>query len=421
MVLKRLLPGVLALGAASLVGCAGAGTDQQSMTEEEIKALHDRVLTLDTHVDIQEDMMTNPALDPGTLTDQQVDLVKMEQGGLDAVFYSIYVGQGPRTEAGYEEAKRIAETRFNAIHWMADKYADQINIAYNPHQVEEIHSRGKKVAMMGIENGYAIGRDLSLIERFYNMGARYMSLTHNGHNDLCDSAQPQDKLGDSLTEHGGLTDLGRAAIDEMNRLGMMLDVSHTSHDCMMQSVLYTKVPPIASHSAVQSLSPHVRNLTDEQMIALRDAGGVMQVVAFDQFLKYDPTYKDSQATALKKIADAFGDPEFIYNKHYGTPIFDEIYGEHLARFPRANVSDLVDHIDYAVNLMGIDFVGIVSDFDGGGGIDGWDNAAETLNVTRELVKRGYTEEKIEKLWSGNTLALWQRVNAAAATYRETLK
>ncbi|MCC3859898.1 dipeptidase [Pseudemcibacter aquimaris] len=395
-----------------LIGC---GTDAHKDMSAE--AVHERIFTIDTHVDIQEDMMTNPALDPGTLTDQQVDLVKMEQGGLDGVFFSIYTSQTERTAENYLEAKRIAKLRFDSIHWMAEKYADRIAIAYTPEQAREIYASGKKVAMMGIENGFAIGQDISLIEEYYNRGARYMSLTHNGHNDLCDSAQPLAKNGDGETEHGGLTDLGRAAIDEMNRLGMMVDVSHTSHDCMMQSVKHSKVPPIASHSAVYALSGHVRNLTNEQMLALRDAGGVMQVVAFNQFLKFDPTYKTSQAIALQKVADAHGDPEFIYNKHFGTPEFEEIYGEHLSRFPRANVNDLVDHIDYAVRLMGIDQVAISSDFDGGGGIDGWDNASQSVNVTKELLNRGYTEEEIEKLWSANTLALWERVNEASAKLR----
>lgn len=402
----------------ALFSCGENDNAPQIQTSEDVaRGIHERVMTLDTHVDIQEDVMVNPALDPGTLTDQQVDLVKMEQGGLDALFYSIYTAQGPRTSAGYAEAKRIAKLRFDTVDWIVNKYADQIELAHTPEQAIQIHSTGKKVAMIGIENGYAIGRDISLIENYYKRGARYMSLTHNGHNDLCDSAQPLEKLGDDKTEHGGLSDLGRAAIDEMNRLGMMVDVSHTSFDCMMQAVEYTKVPPIASHSAVYALSGHVRNLTDAQMIALKDAGGVMQVVAFNQFLKFDPTYKTSQAIALQKVADAIGDPTFIYNKHFGTPEFEEIYGEHLSRFPRANVQNLADHIDYAIRLIGIDHVGIVSDFDGGGGIDGWDSAAETFNVTRELVNRGYDEQMISKIWSGNTLALWKRVNEASAKLR----
>lgn len=149
------------------------------------------------------------------------------------------------------------------------------------------------------------------------------------------------------------------------------------------------------------------------MIRMRDAGGVMQVVAVSQFLRFDPAYKASKAAALQKVADAHGDSEFVYNEHFGSPEFDDIYGAHLTRFPRASVRDLVDHIDYAVKLMGIDSVGIASDFDGGGGVDGWDNALETINVTRELLERGYSEEEINKLWSGNTLALWQRLIQAS--------
>lgn len=394
----------------ALISCA---EEPQSDKDLSVESIHERVMILDTHVDIQEDMMTNPKLDPGTLTDQQVDLVKMEKGGLDAVFFSVYTAQTARTDEGYAEARRIADIRFESIHWMVDKYSDRIGLARTPEEARDIYASGRKVAMIGIENGYAIGRELSLIEVYFDRGARYMSLTHNGHNDLCDSAQPLEKLGDGAAEHEGLTDFGRAAIDEMNRVGMMVDVSHASHDCLMQAVAHGNAPPIASHSAVHALSEHARNLTNEQMIALKDAGGVMQVVAFNQFLKYDPTYKESQVAALQQVADAHGDQVFVYNKHFGTPEFEEIYGAHLARFPRASVRDLVDHIDYAVNLMGIDHVGIASDFDGGGGIDGWDNAAETLNVTRELIMRGYTDEEIEKLWSGNTLGLWQRVIQAS--------
>lgn len=410
---KILLPLLL-----SLTACEQADPPSVDIkSPDDVAAeIHERIFTIDTHVDIQEDMMTNPDLDPGTLTDQQVDLVKMEQGGLDGVFFSIYTSQGPRTKEAYEEAKRVARLRFDSIHWMAEKYPDRIAIAYTPAEAREIHAAGKKVAMMGIENGYAIGRDIRLIEDYYNRGARYMSLTHNGHNDLCDSAQPLERLNDAPAENG-LTELGRAAIDEMNRLGMMVDVSHTSYDCMMQSVVHSKVPPIASHSAVRALSGHVRNLTDEQLIAMRDADGIVQVVAYNQFLKFDPTYKHSQAVALKKVAEALGAEEFIYNEHFGTPEFEEIYGEHLSRFPRANVEDLVDHIDYAVKLIGLEHVAISSDFDGGGGIDGWDNALETVNVTKELLKRGYLESEIEQLWSGNTLALWERVNEAAANIR----
>ena len=396
------------------LGCENEQELESSVNDDSVEAIHKRIMTLDTHVDIHIDMALDPRFDPGTLTEQQVDLPKMDEGGLDAVFYSVYVGQTRRTEEGYAEAKRVARRRFDAIHWMTAKYSDRISLAETPQDARDIYASGRKVAMIGIENAHAIGDDLSLIEEYYRRGARYMSLTHNGHNDLCDSAQPDPDLGDLDQEHGGLTDFGKRVIGEMNRVGMMVDVSHTSVNCMMQATAYSKVAPIASHSAVYALAEHVRNLTDEQMIALADAGGVMQVVAYNQFIKFDPSYKESQAVALRKVAEAHSVEEFVYEKHYGTPAFKEIYGAHLAKFPRATVKDYVDHIDYAVELIGIDHVGIVSDFDGGGGIDGWNDATETMNVTRELLARGYSENEIEKLWSGNTLALWESVNESAA-------
>ena len=183
---------------------------------------------------------------------------------------------------------------------------------------------------------------------------------------------------------------------------------------MMQATAYSKVPPIASHSGVHALAGHVRNMTDGQMIALRDAGGVMQIVAFSDYVRFYPEAGAAQVALMQEVAEMFGDDQFDFAKHYETPEFNAARERYLQQFPRPTVAQFVDHIDYAVNLIGIDHVGIVSDFDGGGGIEGWSNASETMNVTRELVNRGYTEEEIGKIWSGNTLALWQRVNEASA-------
>ncbi len=405
--------------AVILAGCADqaeeTATDQQVMDQDQITAgIHERVMTLDTHVDIHHDMTFEPKYDPGTLTAQQVDLPKMEEGGLDSAFFIVYMGQTARTEEGYAEAKQMALRKFDAIHRMTEMYPDQISFAYTPEQAREIYASGKKVAMIGIENGYAIGKDLSLIEDYYNRGARYMTLAHNGHNDICDSAQPSARLGDEQEEHGGVSEFGYQVIDEMNRVGMMVDISHVSVKCMMQATAYSKVPPIASHSGVHAIAGHVRNMTDEQMIALADAGGVMQVVAFSDYVKFDPAAGPAQNAMLKEVAKMFGDEQFDFRKHFDTPEFNAAREKYLEQFPRATVAEYVDHVDYAVNLIGIDHVGLVSDFDGGGGVDGWSSAAETMNVTKELVRRGYTEEEIGKIWSGNTLALWERVNVASA-------
>lgn len=378
--------------------------------DQVVEGIHERVMTLDTHVDIHHDMSFEPQYDPGTLTGQQVDLVKMEEGGLDSAFFIVYMGQTERNEEGYAGAKAMATRKFDAIHKMTEMYPDQIEFAYTPQQAREIYASGKKVAMIGIENGYAIGKDLSLIEEYYNRGARYMTLAHNGHNDICDSAQPSARLGDEEEEHGGVSEFGYQVIDEMNRVGMMVDISHVSEKCMMQATAYSKIPPIASHSGVHALAGHVRNMTDEQMVTLKDAGGVMQVVAFTDYVKFYPEAGAAQVAMMQEIAVSLGDEQFDFAKHYDTPEFRDARARYLEQFPPATVAQFVDHIDYAVNLIGIDHVGIVSDFDGGGGITGWSDASETMNVTRELVNRGYTEEEIAKIWSGNTLALWERVN-----------
>jgi len=382
--------------------------------DQVVAGIHDRVMTLDTHVDIHQDMSFEPKYDPGTLTGQQVDLIKMEEGGLDSAFFIVYMGQTERNEAGYAEAKQIATRKFDAIHKMTEMYPNQIEFAYTPQQAREIYASGKKVAMIGVENGYAIGKDLTLIKKYYDRGARYMTLAHNGHNDICDSAQPQTRLGDAEEEHGGVSEFGYQVIDEMNRVGMMVDISHVSEKCMMQATAYSKIPPIASHSGVHALAGHVRNMTDEQMIALKEAGGVMQVVAFSDYVKFYPEAGAAQAALMQEVAKSFGDEQFDFKKHYDTAEFREARERYMEQFPPATVAQFVDHIDYAVNLIGIDHVGIVSDFDGGDGIAGWSDASETMNVTRELVNRGYTEEEIAKIWSGNTLALWERVNKAVA-------
>tara|TARA_R110002096_G_scaffold420745_1_gene626012 strand:- start:7700 stop:8953 length:1254 start_codon:yes stop_codon:yes gene_type:complete len=410
-----------------MVGCSyqddNASNSEQAAPQEtsqiieqdnSAEAIHERVMTLDSHVDINEDMTFDPKYDPGTLTGQQVDLVKMESGGLDSAFFVVYMEQTKRTPEGYAQAKERALRKFDAIHRMTEQYPDRIGFAYSPAEVREIAASGRKVAMIGIENGYAIGKEISLLEDYYNRGARYMTLAHNGHNDICDSAQPQEKLGDGEEEHGGVSEYGYKVIDEMNRLGMMVDISHVSEKCMMQATSYSKAPPIASHSGVKALAGHVRNMTDEQMIALADAGGVMQVVAFGPYVKFDPERNELMMALIYKVAATYDDEKFDFGKYMASDAFKEGMEAIDASNPEATIKEYIDHIDYAVKLIGIDHVGIVSDFEGGGGINGWKNAAETFNVTKELVARGYSEEDIAKIWSGNTLALWERVNAVAA-------
>lgn len=353
-------------------------------TEEDLMAraqdIHERTITLDTHADINTDNFTAEVNYTQDL-DTQVNLPKMFAGGLDVAFFIVYTGQGDVNPEGYAAAYANAIDKFTAIHRLADEIApDQIEVAYNSDDVRRISAAGKKVAMIGIENGYPIGPDLSNIEKFYNMGGRYMSLAHNGHNQLSDSNTGE---SDNVYWHGGLSEMGRFAIKEMNRLGMMIDISHPSRDSIMQTLELSEAPVIASHSSARALTDHSRNLDDEMLLALKENGGVVQTVAFGTYV-----------SELRRA-------------HWAS-------GGSFADAPPATISDFVDHIDYLVNITGIEHVGISSDFDGGGGIQGWGDASETFNVTLELVRRGYTEEEIAMMWSGNLLRVLDEVEAVAA-------
>ncbi|RMF64371.1 MAG: membrane dipeptidase [Bacteroidetes bacterium] len=403
----RVLTG-LALLAVLMAGC---DRGEEALLEQ-ARAIHERVLTLDTHADIPFNFATDE-VDPLD-ADRQVNLLKMEEGGLDAAFFIVYVGQTARTPENYEKAKADAMIKFDAIHRMAEEmYPDRIALAYTADDVERIHREGKLVAAIGIENGYVIGKDLSLLKKYYDLGARYITLAHNGHNDIADSAQPQPDLGDAEAEHGGLSPFGEEVVREMNRLGIMVDVSHISKAAMLDAVRVSRAPVIASHSSVRALADHPRNMDDEQLRALKENGGVIHIVALDAYVKADPPEKVAAVEALREEMGITGFAAWQALSDSARAVYRARMDEIEARWPGPDVSDFVDHIDYAVNLIGIDHVGISSDFDGGGGIRGWQDASETFNVTRELVRRGYTEAQIAQLWSGNLLRVWREVERVA--------
>jgi len=482
-----------------LAGCApsdGPPAETQEQLEARARGIHERVMTLDTHKDIPGNLAAAGGFDPGVRSNEQVDLVKMREGGLDAVFHIVYTGQGALTPVGYQRSLNQALNKFDGIRCMADvMYPDRIELALTADDAERIYAGGKLVAMIGVENGYPMGTDLALIEDFHRRGARYMGITHNGHNQLGDSNTPAEPV------HGGLSELGRQAIREMNRVGIMVDISHAGKATMMQALEVSAAPVIASHSSVRALRDHPRNLDDEQLLALKENGGVMQTVAFASYVTdpNPPELQDSLAAIDAELgvppatpggggrggaragggggggggrgargggaADEDVEPRPAYE--CGTPgaTVESAEGQagggrggrggrgggrggqgadQQAMSPRdsalaamdstrrgdydrrraearaalaADVSDFVDHIDYAVNLIGIDHVGISSDFDGGGGVEGWDDATETFNVTLELVRRGYTEEQIAKMWSGNLLRVWREVERVAREMR----
>ncbi len=419
--------GVMALCFAALFQLSACGDVPESQTSDappmpaeqlaEAKRIHKEVLTLDSHIDIPDTFATEAA-DPGQNGKYQVDLPKMQTGGLDAGFFIVYVAQTTRSSVNYDLAKQQAMVKFDAIHRMADvMYPDQIGLAYKVEDVRRIHDEGRLVALIGIENGYAIGKDILLLEKYYDLGARYITLAHMGHNDIADSANPREELGDAEAEHNGLSAFGSDVVAEMNRLGIMVDVSHISKAAMMQAVRESKAPVIASHSSVHALAPVPRNMDDEQLLALKRNGGVIQIVAFSSYLRYEPEKDNARAALATKMREKYLVEDLSTLNEEQMAEFDDALAELDKIWPLAPVSEFVDHIDYAVKLIGIEHVGISSDFDGGGGLDGWNDASETENVTIELVKRGYSQEEIAKLWGGNLLRVLSEVEMAAEKIR----
>jgi len=415
-----------------IVALVCAGCQAAEETEEELveraRGVHERIITLDTHDDINTSNFTeerNYTMDLPT----QVTLPKMREGGLDVGWFIVYTGQGDLDDAGFDAAYENAISKFDAIHWLADEKApDEIELAYTSDDVRRIVGEGKLVAMIGIENGYPMGEDIGRIQEFQERGARYMSLAHNGHSQLADSNTGE---GDGVWLHDGLSDLGREAVAELNKWGIMIDVSHPSKVANMQTFELSRAPVIASHSSARALNGHSRNMDDEQLMALKANGGVIQTVAFRSYvdMEKDRAYREATNALRQEISQEMGISVVTDRRAWFamTPEQREAYADAIAPLEEelalraadieqkpVNVADFVDHIDYLVETIGIDHVGISSDFDGGGGVDGWNDASETFNVTLELVRRGYSEEEVEKIWSGNLLRVLDEVQAVAA-------
>ncbi len=412
-----------------VLSCKEASKEIPLSTEEIAKNIHETVITVDTHDDINVKNFTD-SVNYTQRLETQINLPKMKEGGLDVAWLIVYTGQDSLNSEGYLKAKENAMAKFDAIHRLCEELApDQIELALSSDDVRRIHAAGKKVAMIGVENAYPIGEDLSNFEKYHELGARYISLSHNGHSQFSDSNTGE---ADSLWLHNGLSELGKKAVKEMNRLGIMIDVSHPSKEAMQQMITLSKAPIIASHSSARALCDHSRNLDDDQLKLMKQNGGVVQTVAFSSYLNTEKHENRAayMKTVYEQVADSLGidwyersqfstltdaqKESFIENYPKVTTIAKSQVASKKDAPPAVDVSDFVDHIDYMVKLIGIDHVGISSDFDGGGGIEGWSDASETFNITLELVKRGYTEEEIAKLWGGNLLRVLDEVQAVAA-------
>jgi membrane dipeptidase len=385
-----------------------AAREAREVSESEARALHAKVLTLDTHVDIGRGYATDQ-LDPGRFTRAQVDLPKMRAGGLDAKFLIVFTGQGALDKAGYAKAAASAEDSYRAIRRAIEAYPDQIALATTADEVESIHASGRKVALIGMENAYPLGPSIEGVPLWAERGVRYVGLTHMGHNQFGGSSNPNPALGDA-PEDGGLTPLGRDLVKALNDHGILVDISHVGKRSMLQAVALSRAPVIASHSGAAGRYENARNLDDEQLKAIRDNGGVAQMVAFRSYVAALAPEVAAGIAELraKHIAEGWDAASEADIAAYNQGVLDL-----RARYSDVGLDAFVDHIDYAVDLIGVDHVGIASDFDGGGGVVGWDNAAETLNVTWELMRRGYSDDEISKLWSGNVLRILRAAQGAA--------
>lgn len=391
---------LLALASASLLLTTGA-----MAAEPDAAAIHARALVLDSHVDVPV------TLDAAVDGDGQVDLPKLERGQVDAAVLAVFVSQGPRTPEGYAKAKSDADAKLAAIRAVAQRNPDRAVLALTANDVEAAAKAGKRAIIVGFLNAYPFGESLEPIDAYYRAGVRSFGFVHAGNNAYADSSRPS---GGTKTEWNGLSPLGKAAVGKLNDLGVIIDVSQLTPDGVFQTLKLTRAPVVASHSGVRGVVDAPRNLSDAELDAIKANGGVVQVVAFGPYLvNPGPDF----AAKIAPIRAQFGLPVTFAKPADGTEVLSPVqrtdYSHAVnALLPKATVKDLVNSIDYAVKRIGVDHVGIASDFNHGGGVVGWANEGEAANVTAELVRHGYSEADIDKLWGGNWLRVFRKVEAA---------
>ena len=393
-----------------ILACSGCKPGKESRDVDH--KIHYELLTVDSHTDTPLRFFRT-GTDLGVRSGPgnrggRLDFPGMEEGGLDGVFFAVFVGQRERTPAGNEYAINRAMMLFDSIHAVVGRNPGQAEIALFSTDLESISNRGRKAVYIGIENGYALGNDLSLIRRYYQLGARYITLCHTSNNDICDSSTDPDG-----PEHGGLSDFGRQVLAEMNRLGMMIDVSHISDQAFYDVIELSEVPVIASHSNAREICDHPRNLSDDMIVKLAEKGGVMQLCLVSTYTAETEPFPERDS-ARQAVRDKYGDwnelddsTRNLFAEEWYT--VDDVYPPRLA-----SVSQFCDHLDHVVELVGIDFVGLGSDFDGGGGLADCYDVTGLPNITLELLERGYSRSDLQKFCSGNLLRVMKQVESAAA-------
>lgn len=381
----------------------------KSKMEAKAAKIHKSAFTVDSHTDAPLNFSNkkyNVAKDNSTsMPHSCVDFPRMQKGGLDAVFFAVFTSQGPRTPEGNAKVKAKAEMIFDSIDAAISRNSNISGIATTPEQAYKLVKQNKSVVFIGVENGYPIGNDLSNVKHFYDRGARYITLCHTKNNDICTSST-------DTANTVGLSEFGRKVVQEMNQLGMMIDVSHVSDQSFYDVLKLSKTPVIASHSCSRALCDNPRNLTDDMLRALAANNGVVQMCILSDYVKKPIPYpeRDSAKLAVRKKYNNFQD---LKDEQWDAASADWHAIDDKFPEPLASVSEVVDHIDHMVKVAGIDHVGIGTDFDGGGGVEGCKDVSQMGNITLELVKRGYSAKEIKKIWGGNLMRVMQEVADAA--------
>lgn len=407
----------------SQVGCSNQSNKAQNPSLlNRAQAIHSAALTIDAHADIE--IPGKPSMYVGADGLSKVTPQKMQKGGVDAVVMSLAVGPMPRTPEGYSKAKTIALTKLAAVKALSENPANNTLIAKTTDELLSAHSEGKSAIILGFQNGLILGTDVDQIDALYNSGVRVFSLTHMGHNDFADSSRPLYNAAtgkrEPEAEHGGLSPLGREAIAKINALGAIFDISQLSKQAALQAMALSPSPVIASHSNVQALTNVSRNLSDEELEHLGKTGGVIHIAPFRGYL-FDSSNPemDLNIRAVRRqagIEESYLYPFELYWEIQDASIKKNFLTKVNALLGQIDVEQMVDHIDYVVNRIGVDHVGIGTDFNHGSGIEGFTDASDALNITLELVKRGYSEEDIKKIWGGNFMRVWRQAELAASPH-----
>ena len=378
----------------------GCGNREQQLVKQADR-IHVSILTVDTHCDTPMEF-SDPAFDLGVRSsDGCVDFPKMKEGGLHAEFFAVFTGQGPRNDSTFNIVHEKALEIFNAIRKNVEKNSSVAELATTPDDAYRLKREGKIAAFIGMENGYPIGKDISRIKQYYDLGARYITLAHTKNNDICDSST--DPAG---AENDGLSSFGTQVVKEMNRLGMMVDISHISDKSFYDVLKVTVAPVIASHSSCRALCGSPRNLSDDMLLALKENGGVIQICILGNYLKTAEPNPELDSK-IKELKNKYGDYNALPDST--KKLAHKEYRDIKKKYEKpATVKDVVDHIDHVVQVIGVDYVGIGTDFDGGGGVDGCRTASEMKNITIELLRRGYSKSDITKIWGGNVMRVLRK-------------